>query len=218
MDGSYRQAALVHRQVACAGNDHVPAPSRGGSGWGWGDFTFTIEVPITIGERQSSKADCLAAIAADAALRADWSGARPAAGLLSFASPKENNQRKGDPTKPPLLRRGPLRSSVLAGGCTTRPYGPQTVLADSPREALRCSAASTGLELSVANEANVPMAASKPGRSDFGPTAAFIGGAVGPKSDLRAHAPSAARPNRGRWNRSALPPSRFPLPQEGGRP
>jgi len=44
-------------------------------------------------------------------------GSRPACESLSFASPKERNQRKGDPTVcvPAAARRGNLRSSGLAG-------------------------------------------------------------------------------------------------------
>ena len=53
-------------------------------------------------------------------------------GLLSFVSPKESSERKGDPGSavgcadfPALL--------VKPGGCATRGYAPQTVLADFPR-------------------------------------------------------------------------------------
>ena len=53
-------------------------------------------------------------------------------GLLSFVSPKESSQRKGDPGSavgcadfPALL--------VKPGGCATRGYAPQTVLADFSR-------------------------------------------------------------------------------------
>ena len=49
-------------------------------------------------------------------LRAE-AGSRPACESLSFASPKERNQRKGDPTVcvPAAARRGNLRCSGLAG-------------------------------------------------------------------------------------------------------
>jgi hypothetical protein len=40
---------------------------------------------------------------------------RPAAHLLSFASPKESRQRKGDPIAAPALRAGALRSERLEG-------------------------------------------------------------------------------------------------------
>jgi len=55
---------------------------------------------------------------------------RPAAQSPSFASPKEGDRRKGDPTVAVRLCRTALRCSVWAGGCGTRPFGPQTVLAD----------------------------------------------------------------------------------------
>ena len=65
------------------------------------------------------------------------------AGVLSFASPKESSQRKGDPEG------GAGRSPVP---CATRHAGaaaelglcPQTVLAEGPPAYLRCSAPSTG--------------------------------------------------------------------------
>ena len=54
-------------------------------------------------------------------LRAE-AGSRPACESLSFASPKERNQRKGDPTVcvPAAARRGNLRCSGLAGSRSTR--------------------------------------------------------------------------------------------------
>jgi hypothetical protein len=48
-------------------------------------------------------------------------GYRPAATHLSFASPKESKQRKGDPAVcDPSLRYGPLRCSVQPGSAQTR--------------------------------------------------------------------------------------------------
>jgi hypothetical protein len=47
-----------------------------------------------------------------------WPGLGPAADLLSFASPKESRQRKGEPTTGPL--RGSLRCSVRPGYAQTR--------------------------------------------------------------------------------------------------
>ena len=54
--------------------------------------------------------DCVPRLRAEA-------GSRPACESLSFASPKERNQRKGDPTVcvPAAARRGNLRCSGLAG-------------------------------------------------------------------------------------------------------
>ena len=51
--------------------------------------------------------------------------------LLSFASPKESKQRKGDPGLAPGFARSPALLGV-GGGCGTRPFGPQTVLALFP--------------------------------------------------------------------------------------
>jgi hypothetical protein len=45
-------------------------------------------------------------------------GLGPAAEVLSFASPKESTQRKGEPETVPL--RGPLRCSCRAGLAQTR--------------------------------------------------------------------------------------------------
>ncbi len=53
---------------------------------------------------------------------------------LSFASPKESKQRKGDPSSAPGYARS-LALLVEPGGCGTRPFGPQTVLAEGPRPA-----------------------------------------------------------------------------------
>lgn len=53
------------------------------------------------------------------------------AGVLSFASPKESSQRKGDPWVGAGCA-GSLRYSPLAGYCGTRGYAPQTVLAPYP--------------------------------------------------------------------------------------
>ena len=53
------------------------------------------------------------------------------AGVLSFASPKESSQRKGDPWVGAGCA-GSLRYSPLAGCCGTRAFGPQTVLAPYP--------------------------------------------------------------------------------------
>ena len=53
----------------------------------------------------------------------------PGGKLLSFASPKESNQRKGDPGLPPL--RGDLRCST-GQAATELALRAQTVLADNP--------------------------------------------------------------------------------------
>ncbi|MCE1183399.1 MAG: hypothetical protein LWW81_14020, partial [Rhodocyclales bacterium] len=50
---------------------------------------------------------------------------------LSFASPKESKQRKGDPRSVPGCARFPVLLEV-GGGCGTRAFGPQTVLALYP--------------------------------------------------------------------------------------
>ena len=58
-------------------------------------------------------------------------GSALTAGVLSFASPKESSQRKGDPWVGAGCA-GSLRYSPLAGCCGTRAFGPQTVLAPYP--------------------------------------------------------------------------------------
>ena len=57
-------------------------------------------------------------------------GLAPAGEFLSFASPKERNQRKGEPGAPPL--RGSLCYSAPTGAAELGPEGPQTVLALFP--------------------------------------------------------------------------------------
>ena len=62
---------------------------------------------------------------------------RPAGELLSFASPKESNQRKGDPGSPLCaLRKVPCAAHV--GGRTSQTRCAQTAKPDSPRR--RCAA------------------------------------------------------------------------------
>ncbi len=66
---------------------------------------------------------------------------RPAADLLSFASPKESKQRKGDPTvcDPCASLRGNLRCSRFAGSRRTR--FAQTAASPDPRNAALLGAA-----------------------------------------------------------------------------
>ena len=69
-------------------------------------------------------------------------GLGPAADSLSFASPKESKQRKGEPTPGPL--RGSLRCSVRGGHSQTSPLrGRRTCECLIPAP-LRCSARSDG--------------------------------------------------------------------------
>ena len=45
---------------------------------------------------------------------------------------KKVAKEKATPLSPPRLRRGALRCGIAPGGCGTRPYGAQTVLAETP--------------------------------------------------------------------------------------
>ena len=45
---------------------------------------------------------------------------------------KKVAKEKATPLSPPRLRRGTLRCGIAPGGCGTRPYGAQTVLAETP--------------------------------------------------------------------------------------
>ena len=74
---------------------------------------------------------------------AGWPGLAPVGELLSFASPKESNQRKGDPTvcDPGAALRGNLRCSRNGGRPQTRCAQTCVLLVPVP---LRCSAQPEG--------------------------------------------------------------------------
>jgi len=75
--------------------------------------------------------------------------------LLSFASPKESKQRKGDPGRRPATR-GSLRYSVGAGSAE---LGPAGLRQSSPfiRPHLRCSASHKGPEKRRVTASNTPF-------------------------------------------------------------
>ena len=70
---------------------------------------------------------------------------RPAAHLLSFASPKESRQRKGDPTSrvPFAALRGNLRCSVVWRHCGTH-FAPAALRSDNRNESVHEAHASCG--------------------------------------------------------------------------
>ena len=97
----------------------TPSPSGGGLGWGHRALASALRL-----------------------LRGRSREFAPAGESLSFASPKESNQRKGDPTgRVPPLRYGSLRCSLFAGSAQTRFAQTRAALI---REKLRSSATARG--------------------------------------------------------------------------